>query len=134
MKLADTNVLLDFCRLAPERDARARAIADMVLKEGDSLVVGEVVLAEAVWVLSSGYAMSQQKAAEIVSVLLSGSEFRAWDQPLAESALAMLRRSPGMDIADCLLAARSVRDGDVVVTHDRQLHRLIETEVAGKDR
>lgn len=128
MRLADTNVLLDFCGLSPERDARARFVAGLIESVGEPLVVTEVVLAEAFWALSSEYGIRGLSAVDLVQMLLSGAEFRAWDTRLACRALELKRRSPALDIADCILAARSIEDGDVVVTHDRSLNKLVDLE------
>ncbi len=133
MRLADANVVLDFCAGTAERIERARVVASLVEETGETLVVTEVVLAEVFWVLAAGYAVRGEDAVEIVESLLSSAEFRAWDEELVSCAFDVKRRLPALDIADCILAARTLVHDDVVITNDRALIRAIRTETQRRE-
>jgi predicted nucleic acid-binding protein len=127
--LADASVVLDFCGMSPDRLRRAQSTASFVAESGESLVVTEVVLAEVFWVLASAYSLRGTDAVDVVESLLSSAEFVAWDDALAACALGVKRRTPELDIADCILASRVLLYGNEVATSDRVLTRTIEAEV-----
>jgi predicted nucleic acid-binding protein len=128
VKLADANAVLDFCGVSPERMQRARSVVAIVEESGEPLVITEVVLAEVFWVLASGYSVRGEEAVEIVESLLSAVEFTVWDEALVSCAFDVKRRVPALDIADCILAARALVHDDEIVTNDRALIRVIQTE------
>lgn len=124
--LADTNVVIDFCGVTAERTERARLLGQRI-GGGERLVITEVVLAECFWVLQNSYGWDQEESATVLSELGAAREFRLESEILARG-LAFKLAHPAVDIADCLLAARVLQDGDTVVTHDRRLVKAIEAE------
>lgn len=129
MMFADTNVLLDYCGLSPERAERARAFSALAEANGEPFVVTECVLAELFWVLGRSPSVPKARVVDIVMSLLSSEEFVAWDEGMAGYAIDLKRRVPKLDIEDCILAARAIVDDDVIVTNDRLLDRTIRTEL-----
>ncbi|MBA4370385.1 MAG: hypothetical protein C0418_02265 [Coriobacteriaceae bacterium] len=127
MRLADTNVLLGFVMPSGERQTVALdTLVSGVESADERLVVTEVVLAEAVWVLRSFYGWERGAIASALIELLSTPSLVAWDPAVAGAALGLMASDPRLDIADCLLAARARVDGDEVVTFDERLRRTLE--------
>ena len=60
-----------------------------------------------------------------VRELLASSSFEVWDGDLVSGTLDLMEQHPQLAIVDCLLAARTTR-GDVVLTFDRRLSRVID--------
>lgn len=110
--LLDTSVLIDFLRGRP---AGAVALINRALVRGDELWSSEVVRAE----LLAGMRPSEEPATRELLGLLS---WVGVDDSLAEAAGALGRRylksSPGIDIADLLVAASADRlDAELKTTN-----------------
>ena len=119
--IADTNAVLAF--LLEDRLSERRAVADWVAAHGP-LMVTEAVFIETCWVLG-GRAASRTAMVEHIRRLLASSSFNTWDDALVASTLELMERYPRLAAVDCILAARTLR-GDMVVTFDGQLNRVIE--------
>jgi predicted nucleic-acid-binding protein len=79
--LLDTNVLLRF--LLDDHPELSRAAARLFQQAADEkclLILADLCIAEAVWVLTSYYKIERQKVADSLAKLLlkAGSKFPAW--------------------------------------------------------
>lgn len=121
----DTNVLL---RLWLNDDpAQNRRIDKLLAEHGaapGSLLIGNVVLAEAIWTLRSAY--RQDKAAQLLALrsLLEETAFAFEDRETVERAVVLFEAAT-CDFADCLVAARNARLGcEFTATFDRRMRKL----------
>ena len=121
----DTNILL---RLWLNDDPAQNKRIDALLAEHGStpgsLLVTDVVLAEAVWTLRSAF--EQGKAAQLIAVrsLLEETAFAFEDREAVGQALALF--GEGLcGFSDCLVVARHARQGcDFTATFDRGMRKL----------
>lgn len=121
----DTNVLL---RLWLNDDpAQNKRIDALLATHGGmpgSLLVTDVVLAEAVWTLKSAF--EQDKSAQLIAVrsLLEETAFAFEDREAVAAALSLFEASP-CGFADCLVVAKHARQGcDFTATFDRGMRKL----------
>ena len=121
----DTNILL---RLWLNDDPAQNKRLDSVLAEHgstpSSLLVTDVVLAEALWTLRSAF--GQDKAAQLVAVrsLLEEVAFAFEDREAITRAVALFEEGT-CGFSDCLIAAKHARQGcDFTVTFDRGMRKL----------
>ena len=121
----DTNILL---RLWLDDDpAQNRRIDALLVEHGGtpgSLLVSDVVLAEALWTLRSAYA--QDKTAQLLAVrsLLEETAFAFEDREAVVFAASLFENST-CGFVDCLLAARHARLGcDFTATFDQRMRKL----------
>ena len=121
----DTNILL---RLWLNDDpAQNRRIDVLLAAHGGtpgSLLVTDVVLAEAVWTLRSAF--DQDKAAQLLAVrsLLAETAFAFEDREAVVAALNLFEAG-SCGFADCLVVAKHARQGcDFTATFDRGMRKL----------
>jgi len=121
----DTNILL---RLWLNDDAaQGRRIDALLAVHGNapgSLLVTDVVLAEAIWTLRA--VMRQDKAAQLMAVrsLLDEPAFAFEDREVVEQAVALFEEA-GCGLADCLVVARHAWQGcQFTATLDRGMRKL----------
>jgi len=121
----DTNILL---RLWLNDDpAQGRKIDSLLDEHGSapgSLLVSDVVLAEALWTLRASY--GQGKADQLVAVrsLLKEPAFAFEDREAVELAASLLE-SNSCGFSDCLIVARHSRSGcDFTATFDKRMRKL----------
>jgi predicted nucleic-acid-binding protein len=126
----DTNILL---RLWLADDPAQNDRLDALLAEHGgvpgSLLVNDVVLAEALWTLRSAY--NQDKAAQTLAVrsLLDEPAFAFQDRAVVEAALALFDAS-NCSFAECLIAVRNACLGcTFTTTLDRRMQRLAGVKV-----
>ena len=126
----DTNILL---RLWLNDDAAQNRRIDSLLAEHGSapgsLLVTDVVLAEAVWTLRSAF--DQDKAAQLVAVrsLLDEAAFAFEDREAVVQAAEMFERG-SCGFSDCLVVAQHARRGcDFTATFDRGMRKLPGTRL-----
>lgn len=121
----DTNVLL---RLwlddAPAQNARIDALLDAHGSLPESVLVSDVVLAEAVWTLRSAYAQSKAAQLKALRSLLAEHAFAFEDRAAVVEAVTQFERS-SCGFSDCLIAARHARHGcEFTATFDRRMRDL----------
>ena len=121
----DTNVLL---RLWLDDDpAQSRRIDILLGKHGQaagSLLVSDVVLAEAVWTLGSAYSQGKAEQLKAVRSLLNEAAFAFESRDAVATALALCERST-CGFSDCLIAAKHQRLGcQFTATFDRAMRNL----------
>ena len=121
----DTNVLL---RLWLNDDpAQNKRIDALLATHGGmpgSLLVTDVVLAEAVWTLKAAF--EQGKRAQLIAVrsLLEETAFAFEDRETVSAALGLFEAG-SCGFADCLVVAKHARQGcDFTATFDRGMRRL----------
>ena len=121
----DTNILLRLW--LNDAPAQNRHIDALFAEHGNtpgSLLVTDVVLAEAVWTLRSAY--DQDKAAQLIAVrsLLEETAFAFEDRNAVALAVAMFEGSK-CGFSDCLVAAKHDSLGcEFTATLDRRMGKL----------
>jgi predicted nucleic-acid-binding protein len=126
----DTNILL---RLWLNDDpAQNRRIDAMLAAHGStpgSLLLTDVVLAEAVWTLKSAF--EQDKQAQVIAVrsLLDETAFAFEDREAVAVALGLFEGST-CGFADCLIVAKHARSGcEFSATFDKAMRKLPRVKV-----
>lgn len=124
MRAVDTNVLV---RLVTRDDARQAAAAEAFVTKG--AWVSHLVLAEAVWVLSSVYELGPAEIATAVEMLLNHKDLTVQDLDTVAAALEHYRKRPVVGFSDCLVLEVARKAGHLPLgTFDRTLGRLPGTQ------
>jgi predicted nucleic-acid-binding protein len=126
----DTNILL---RLWLNDDpAQNRRIDALLAEHGStpaSLLVTDVVLAEALWTLKSAF--EQDKEAQLIAVrsLLEETAFAFEDREAVLDAVSLFEAG-SCGFSDCLVVAKHARHGcDFTATFDRGMRKLRRVKV-----
>ena len=121
----DTNILLRlWLNDTPAQNKRIDAMLALHGGTPGSLLVSDVVLAEAVWTLRSAY--GQDKAAQLTAAksLLDETAF-AFEDRVAVTQAVTLFEAGNCGFSDCLIAARHKRLGcEFTATFDRGMRSL----------
>ena len=112
--LVDANVILRY--LVGDGGDLAQQARD-IIEYGNAYTYPEV-LAEVVYVLSGVYGVSRQEVCTAYRAL--GTHMIFYDPQMLLCAFNLYELSP-MDFVDCLLAARSLVQGEALATFDKQL-------------
>jgi len=124
MRAVDTNVLV---RLATRDDERQTAGAEAFVAEG--AWVPQIVLVEAMWVLSSVYELGPEKIATAVEMLLNHQDLSVQDADVVAAALEHFRERPALGFSDCLILEVARKAGHLPLgTFDRELGKLPGTQ------
>ena len=121
----DTNVLLHLW--LTDDPAQNKRIDALLATHGGmpgSLLVTDVVLAEAVWTLKAAF--EQDKRAQLIAVssLLEETAFAFEDREAVAAALSLFEAG-SCGFADCLVVAKHARQGcDFTATFDRGMRKL----------
>jgi predicted nucleic-acid-binding protein len=119
MRAVDTNVLV---RLVARDDAQQVAAAEAFVSPG--AWVSHLVLAEAIWVLTSVYALGPREVAKAVEMLLNHRDLTLQDPDVVAAALAQFRRKPSLSFSDCVVLEAARKAGHLPLgTFDRNLGR-----------
>ena len=117
MRAIDTNVLV---RLVVEDDPQQTASAETFVRYGSW--ISSVVIAEAVWVLTTGYGFGAQKIAEAFETLLRRPQLSFQDAEAVANAFTLLRQKPALGFSDCLILELARKAGQLPLgTFDRRL-------------
>lgn len=120
----DSNILLRlWLNDDPAQNERLDALLAVHGRKPASLMVTDVVLAEAMWTLRSAY--GQDKAAQLTAArsLLGESAFTFEDRKAVERAVALFENS-SCGFSDCLVCARSDALGcEFTATFDRKMRK-----------
>ena len=120
MRAVDTNVLV---RLVTRDDPRQVAAAEAFIARG--AWVPHVVLVEAIWVLTSVYALQPPAVALAVDMLLNHRDLTVQDSDVVSAALAQYRKRPAVSFSDCLVLEVARRAGHVPLgTFDPELAKF----------
>jgi predicted nucleic acid-binding protein len=122
--LLDTNVLLRF--LLDDHPELSRAAARLFQQAADEkclLILTDLGIAEAVWVLTSYYKIERQKVAESLAKLLLKAGVQC---PTLEPVLDALARfkATNCDFFDCYLAAQAANSGVAIASFDKDLRKF----------
>ena len=121
----DTNILLRlWLNDAPTQNRRIDALLAEHGSTPGSLLVTDVVLAEAMWTLRSAY--DQDKPAQLTAVrsLLAEAAFAFEDRDVVGRAVTMFERS-SCGFSDCLIAIKHNQLGcEFTATFDRGMRKL----------
>jgi predicted nucleic-acid-binding protein len=102
----DTNVLVRFLVRDDQRQfEKAQRLIKREASRGETVLVSQLVLLEAEWVLRSRYAVGKVGILRAFSGLLDSVEFTIEDEPSVEQALFLWKDSSA-EFADCLIGAR----------------------------
>jgi len=102
----DTNVLVRFLVRDDRRQfEKAQRLIKREASRGETVLVSQLVLLEAEWVLRSRYAVGKGEILRAFSGLLDSVEFTIEDEPSVEQALFLWKDSSA-EFADCLIGAR----------------------------
>ncbi len=124
MRAVDTNVLV---RLATRDDAKQVAVAEAFVARG--AWVPHLVLAEAMWVLTSVYDRDAEEIATAVEMLLNHQHLTLQDSEAVAAALASFRRRPALGFSDCLVLEVARKAGHLPLgTFDRDFSKLTGVE------
>ena len=120
MRAVDTNILV---RLVTRDDPRQVAAAEAFVAHG--AWVPHIVLAEALWVLTSVYELDASALATAVAMLLDHRDLTVQDGDAVALALQQFRRKPALSFSDCLVLEVARKAGHLPLgTFDRDLGKL----------
>jgi len=122
--LLDTNVLLRF--LLDDHVELPRAAARLFQQAVDEkclLILTDIGIAEAVWVLTSYYKLEREKVAESLAKLLLKAGVQC---PTLEPVLDALARfkATNCDFFDCYLAAQAASSGVAIASFDKDFRKF----------
>jgi predicted nucleic-acid-binding protein len=124
MRAVDTNVLV---RLVTRDDAKQVAVAEAFVAHG--AWVPHLVLAEAMWILTSVYDRGPEEIATAVEMLLNHQHLTLQDSEAVAAAVAGFRRRPAVGFSDCLVLELARKAGHLPLgTFDRDFSRLTGVE------
>ena len=119
----DANILVRFL-VRDDEDQHLRVV-ELLRRgavDGETFFVGEVVLAEVVWVLASRYRCTREEIASVVRKLTEAEELVFESTERVVRALRSFERGKG-GFADYLIGQRAQDAGcSTIVTFDRGLH------------
>jgi predicted nucleic-acid-binding protein len=120
MRAVDTNVLV---RLVTRDDLGQAEAAEAFVAPGTW--VSQLVLMEAMWVLSSVYDLGPEKIATAVEMLLQHRDLTIQDADAVAAALEQFRRWPALGFSDCLILEAARKAGHLPLgTFDKNLGKL----------
>ena len=121
----DTNVLLRLW--LNDESAQNKRIDALLAEHGStpgSLLVSDVVLAEAVWTLRSAFDQDKSGQLKALRSLLHETAFAFEDREAVVHAAEMFERG-SCGFSDCLIVAKHARQGcDFTATFDRGMRKL----------
>jgi predicted nucleic acid-binding protein len=137
MIFLDTNVILRY--LTRSKDPAVQVMeqqADslfVAVERGEELVTtSEVVFHEAAYILMSNshFGIERSLGGGFLGALLAleGLRLPRGERSTIQRALELFESNPGLELADCLVAARSERLGIPLATFDRKLAALPSVE------
>ncbi len=124
MRAIDTNVLV---RLATRDDERQTAGAEAFVAEG--AWVPQIVLVEAMRVLSAVYELAPARIATAVEMLLNHRDLSIQDADVVAAALDRFRKHPALGFSACLILEVARKAGHLPLgTFDREFGKLAGTQ------
>ena len=126
----DTNILLRlWLNDAPAQNTRIDALLAEHGSTPGSLLVTDVVLAEAVWTLRSAFDQGRAEQLLAIRSLLIETAFTFEDRDAVTHAADMFAHG-NCGFSDCLVAAKHARQGcEFSATFDRGMRKLPEVKV-----
>ena len=122
----DSNVLLRFLRADhPEHSPAAKGVFEAAAAGRCVIVLDAIVIAEAVWVLSSFYKTERGEIASALSGLIVQPGIECMDGEAVSDALDRFA-AQNLDFIDCYLASRSVAGREAIVTFDGDFRKFAD--------
>jgi predicted nucleic-acid-binding protein len=120
MRAADANIVV---RVLARDEPRQVRQAEAFVAGG--AWISHLVLAEAIWVLSTSYRLTSSNVADTIEKLLNHREFVVEDPPTVAAALARFRSRPALGFSDCLILEIARKAGHLPLgTFDRELGKI----------
>jgi predicted nucleic-acid-binding protein len=120
MRAVDTNVVV---RLLVRDDPGQVASAEVFIEQG--AWVSLLALAEATWVLGSGYGLSASAIISAVEMLVAHQSLTVQEPDVVLLALDLLRAKPSLGFANCLMLELARKAGHLPLgTFDRSLAKV----------
>ncbi len=120
MRAVDTNVLV---RLATRDDPKQVAAAEAFVSMG--AWVSQLVLVEAVWVLTSVYDLGPREITSAVEMFLNHENLAVQDPDAVAAAVEHYRKKPPLGFSDCLVLEVARKAGHLPLgTFDHNLSKL----------
>ena len=120
MRAVDTNVLV---RLLARDDPKQVSAAESFVGRG--AWVSQVVLVEAVWVLTSVYELEAPAIAVAIEMLLNHRDLTIQEAEVVTAALEQYRGRPAVSFSDCLVLEVARKAGHLPLgTFDKDFGRL----------
>ena len=124
MIAADTNLIV---RRLTHDDVVQATVVERLFQDaearGDSIFIGQIVLAEVAWALERVYGFAKAAVADAIRAVLDDALFVVEDRAQAEEALAQYRRGRA-EFGDYLIGAAAQAAGaSSTLTFDRKLSR-----------
>jgi predicted nucleic-acid-binding protein len=117
----DTNVLIRHLTGDPPGQA---AQATRLLSQADQLLLPDLIVAEAVYVLESVYRVPRPRVAELVRAIVAFPSIEVADEPVLLRALEVYEVHR-LDFADAYLVAEAETSGvNAVASFDRVIERV----------
>jgi predicted nucleic-acid-binding protein len=122
--LIDTNVVLRFLRDDHKAHSpAAKALFERAAAGECTLVVTDLIIAEAVWVLVSFYKAKRVDVADALAGIINQPGIECAGQPMILDALERFRATK-LDFADCYLIARSATTGHAIASFDSDFGKI----------
>lgn len=120
MRAVDTNVLVRL--VARDHGEQVRAAEEFV---ASGAWVSHLVLAEALWVLTSTYALDKGQVATAVRMLLEHDLLVVQEADVVKAALEVFQQQSGAGFVDCLIVEIARKAGHQPLgTFDRSMSKL----------
>lgn len=120
MRAVDTNVLVRL--VARDHGEQLRAAEEFVVS---GAWVSHLVLAEALWVLTSTYALDKGQVATAVRMLLEHDLLVVQEADVVKAALEVFQQQSGAGFVDCLIVEIARKAGHQPLgTFDRSMSKL----------
>jgi predicted nucleic-acid-binding protein len=132
--LLDTNVLLRF--LLDDHAELSRVTAGLFQQAADGkclLILTDLAVAEAVWVLTSYYKLERQTVAESLAKMIVKAGIQCPTQESVLDALAHFNAS-NCDFFDCYLAAQASASGVAIASFDKDLKKFEDVSLWEPER
>lgn len=137
MIFLDTNVILRYLTRSNDpvvqaMEQQAAALFAAVERGEELVTTSEVVFHEAAYILmsKSHYGLERSLVAGYLQALLGleGLRLPRGERSIIQRSLELFESNSGLELADCLIAARSERLGIPLATFDRKLAALPSVE------
>ncbi len=120
----DTNVVVRL--LVEDDEAQSRAaqeIHEQSARNGETVLITDIVLCELEWVLDSAYRIPRVRILQALQQLLGDDRFTFQDRALVNGAVERYQEGKG-DLSDYLLGLRAESEGaSTTHTFDKALHK-----------
>lgn len=127
--IVDTNVIIRLLRKDDAQHPAAKAILGEAASQGRPLVLMDVVVAEAVFVLGSVYKLTRLEVTDILAEMLAHPGVASTRPEIMLEALTFYRGTK-LHFVDCYLAAVAKASGRGIASFDKELAALVNGESA----